>query len=129
METFLTSTVINRGSLPGQACMKATQSLLRLTEAFPAGLPALCPVRQLRVTDMGFVQLRDERERLESTMDCYTCVRCPDFEAHVSQVFCVYFVVSPLLPLPSIFLTTINLRTVSIRGGVGAIHDDHVHNA
>ena len=64
----------------------ATQALLRLTEAFPRGVPALCPVRQLRVTDMGFVQMRDERERLESTMECYTCIRCPEFDSHVSTL-------------------------------------------
>ena len=76
--------MIDRDAPPGQACVVATQALLRLTEAFPSGVPALCPVRQLRVTDMEFVQMRDERERLESTMDCYTCVRCPEFESHVS---------------------------------------------
>ena len=65
----------------------ATQGLLRLTEAFPDGVPALRPVRELRITDMEFVQIRDEREKLESTMDCYTCCHCPQFEAHVSSQY------------------------------------------
>lgn len=62
----------------------ATQAVLRLTEAFPDGVPSLDPVKQLHITDMEFVQMRDEREKLESTMNSYTCTRCPDFEAHVS---------------------------------------------
>ena len=64
----------------------ATQALLRLTEAFPQGVPALSPVKHLRITDMEFVEMRDEREKLESTMEFYTCKRCPDFEAHVSAL-------------------------------------------
>ena len=63
----------------------ATQALLRLTEAFPDGVPALCPVRHLRITDLEFVQTRDERESLEATMDCYNCSRCPQFREHVSR--------------------------------------------
>ena len=64
----------------------ATQALLRLTEAFPNGVPWLNAVKHLRITDMEFVQMRDETEKLESTMDFYTCKRCPEFEAHVSTI-------------------------------------------
>ena len=73
-----------RDSSPGQVCVMATQALLRLTEAFPQGVAALSPVKHLRITDMEFVEMRDEREKLESMMDFYTCKRCPEFEAHVS---------------------------------------------
>ena len=100
--------IINRGSPPGQACVKTTQALLRLTEAFPSGVPALCPVRQLRVSDMEFVQMRDERESLESTMDCYTCTRCPEFQSHVSTsscVFLLFFLCLSLSPFLSLLMT------------------------
>ena len=64
--------------------MMAAQSLLRLTEAFPSGVPALSPVKHLRITDMEFVEMSDERGKLEATMDCYNCTHCPEFKAHVS---------------------------------------------
>lgn len=67
----------------------AAQALLRLTEAFPDGIPSLDPVKHLHITDMEFVQMRDEREKLESTMNSYTCTRCLDFEAHVSSLVCL----------------------------------------
>ena len=76
----------DRDSPPGQVCVMATQTLLRLTEAFPTGIAPLEPVKHLRITDMEFVQTRDEREKLESTMDYFSCKRCPQFEEHVSYL-------------------------------------------
>ena len=61
----------------------ATQTLLRLTEAFPGGVPYLDPVRDLKLSNMEFVEMREEREQFEATLQHYSCKRCPEFEKHV----------------------------------------------
>ncbi len=73
-----------RDAPPSPPSSKATQDLLRLVESFPSGVPPLDPVRDLRVTMMEFVQMRDERRQFESTLEHYSCTRCPEFLEHVS---------------------------------------------
>ena len=71
---------------PGPAVTKATQALLMLVESHPEGLIPMNPVRNLRVTSMDFVEMREEREQFEGTLQHYSCTHCPEFTDHVSKV-------------------------------------------
>ena len=58
------------------------QSLLRLTEAYP-NLRFLDAVRDLKLTHLEFVQMSNDKIRIESTLDGFICLRCPQFQEHV----------------------------------------------
>ena len=64
--------------------LKARQELSQLVADNPQGLPSLDPMRDLKLNDMQYVEMREEKEQFESTMPLYRCINCPDFEQHVS---------------------------------------------
>ena len=71
---------MHRDSPPAPVAAMATQALLRLTEEFPS---IVDPVRDLKITDMEFVQMKEEKEQFEAALEYYSCKRCPEFEQHV----------------------------------------------
>lgn len=68
---------------PWPATTKATQGLLRMIEAYPS-LIFLDMLRDLKVTNMEYVQMTEDKIRIESTLEGYSCLHCPQFQRHVS---------------------------------------------
>lgn len=66
------------------ATLKARQELLQLVVDNSDDLPYLDPMRDLKINDMEYVELREKRVILESMVTSYDCVHCPLFERHVS---------------------------------------------
>ena len=74
-----------RDSPPGRDTSRAVQELLLLVDAHTqGGLHILDPVRELKVTDMEYVEMRDERNQLVHLLSELSCRHCPLFEDHVS---------------------------------------------
>ena len=71
---------------PGPAAAKAAQGLLRLVELHPLTPPILHPIHDLRVSSMEFVEMKEERDQFEALLEHYTCIRCPEFNEHVSLI-------------------------------------------
>ena len=83
-------TYIFRSEMPSPAVVQATQCLVTATASQAtsslASLPALNPVRDLKVTNMDYVAMGEERLQLEAMVQHHTCVRCPLFKEHVSII-------------------------------------------
>lgn len=78
--------ILLRDASPGPATTRATQELLQLVEAYPTGdVPSFDPVKDLQVTSMEFVEMKDEREQFEDVVQHYSCTRCPELPDHVSH--------------------------------------------
>ena len=76
-----------RDAPPGPAATHATQELLRLVEAHPSGdIPSFNP----GVTSMEYVEMRDECQQFEPTLQHYACTRCPQLTEHVSHKLMSY---------------------------------------
>ena len=55
-----------------------------LAESYSGGgLQILDPVKDLRVMDMEFVEMRDECEQLKKMLGQFICTSCPLFTDHV----------------------------------------------
>ena len=63
-------------------CSKAVQELSHLTETYCNG----CPVRDLKIKDLEYIQMSDEKKILESVIGTYDCIQCPQFKKHVSEI-------------------------------------------
>ena len=87
--------IIYREYPHSSAAVKVRQDLLRLVEDNPQGITCLDPMKDLKVNTMEYMELKDEKYRLEKTMCYYDCVRCPDFDDHVSKMF--YFQVCVII--------------------------------
>ncbi|XP_077986520.1 superkiller complex protein 2-like [Glandiceps talaboti] len=75
-----------RNDPPGQSCSIATQELLRLTEANPDGLETLDPVSDLHIRDIDLVEQFHKKASLESSVENFNCVNCPQFLEHFQQM-------------------------------------------
>lgn len=53
-----------------------------MTEIYP-DLKFLDPVQDLKVTSMEYVQMSEHNFQIESTLESYNCVGCPQFLKHV----------------------------------------------
>ena len=58
--------------------MGAVEVLRQLTES--AGLELL----EFNIKSLEFAEAREEMERIEKTLGCYDCLKCPQFKKHVS---------------------------------------------
>ena len=72
-------TFLYRNDPPGQNTSVATQELLRLVEANPAGLAGLDPINDLKLRDMELVEQFYTLRQLEDGFQHYTCVHDPSF--------------------------------------------------
>lgn len=45
------------------------------------------PVRDLKITDMEFVQMKEEKEQFVAALEYHSCKRCPEFEQHVRHLY------------------------------------------
>ncbi|XP_038045840.1 helicase SKI2W-like [Patiria miniata] len=71
-----------RDNPPSQSTSLATQELLRITEANPEGLTSLDPVKDLHLRELDQVEKFQERDTLESLLDQFGCLNCPNFLEH-----------------------------------------------
>ena len=69
--------------------MKAVAILQQISETQPKGLAILDPVKDLKMSGLGYIELRDEKEMVEDTMLCYSCIKCPKFNEHVSYLYII----------------------------------------
>lgn len=77
--------ILLRDASPGPATTRVTQELLQLVEAYPTGdVPSFDPVKDLQVTSMEFVEMKEEREQFEGVLQHYFCTHCPELPDHVS---------------------------------------------
>ena len=58
--------------------MGAVEVLRQLIES--AGLELL----EFNIKSLEFAEAREEMERIEKTLGCYGCLKCPQFKEHVS---------------------------------------------
>lgn len=77
---------------PNIAVVKARQDLLDVVKENPNGVSSLDPMKDLKLTSMYFLELKEEKELLEPTMSDHDCIRCPDFKQHVSFSSVIYHV-------------------------------------
>ena len=88
-----------RDAPPGPAATHATQELLRLVEAHPNGnIPSFNP----GVTSMEYVEMRDECQQFEPTLQHYACTHCPQLTEHVSPKLMSHITMHVLLWLTHI---------------------------
>ena len=66
----------------------AAQALLALAGKYPGGLKPLDPVKDLKMGNLDFVEMKQEKERFEGTLEHYSCIRCYQFKEHVSASQC-----------------------------------------
>lgn len=71
-----------KDSPPVPETMKAVAILQQISETQPKGLAILDPVKDLKMSGLGYIELRDEKEMVEDTMLCYSCIKCPKFNEH-----------------------------------------------
>ncbi|XP_033114807.1 helicase SKI2W-like [Anneissia japonica] len=61
------------------------QELLRLTEDNPEGLPALNPVKDLKIQDMDFVEKFIKMQSLQEKVTDYKCLMCQALNQHFAE--------------------------------------------
>lgn len=71
---------------PGQAISTATQELLRLAEASPAGMVTLDPVNDLQLKGLEVVEASLRVRALQDTLKEFSCVHCPTFSEQFLRV-------------------------------------------
>ncbi|KAJ8373170.1 hypothetical protein AAFF_G00270760 [Aldrovandia affinis] len=71
---------------PGQAISTATQELLRLAEASPAGMATLDPVNDLQLKGVEVVEGVLRRRALQDNLREFSCVHCPTFSEQFLRV-------------------------------------------
>ena len=62
------------------------QALLKMVDSGPSRLSTLDPVNNLRINNMEFVKMKEEKDKLEGTMEHYDSTHCPQFTEHVSTI-------------------------------------------
>lgn len=70
---------------PSPATVKALQGLLRLIEGYP-NIRFLDTFRDLKLTNMEYVKMAEDKSQIENTLDGFNCISCPQFLEHV----CLY---------------------------------------
>lgn len=78
---------------PSEACAKAVQKLTELVKKCEVGR-YLDPVKDLKINDIDYVHMLNERKGLECSIQLEECIQCPAFEDHVrlghNSYFCLY---------------------------------------
>ena len=74
---------VARSNAPAADTIKAVELLKKYSEGYPEGLELLDPVRDLKIKDLTFVEMMEEKRTVEETMAHFTCLSCPQFEEHV----------------------------------------------
>ena len=87
--TIIINTLKHRNDAPGPAIANCVHALLKMIDSGPSRLSLLDPVNDLRINNMEFVELKEEMNKLEGTMQHYNCTHCPHFSEHVSTSMCV----------------------------------------
>ena len=77
---------IHRNDAPGPAIANCTHALLKMVDSGPSRLSFLDPVNDLRISNLEFVEMKQELDKLEGTMQHYGCTICPQFTEHVSMI-------------------------------------------
>ena len=67
---------------PSPSTAKALQGLLRLIESYP-NIRFLDTFRDLKLTSMEYVKMAEDKKQIESTLDGFSCICCPQFLQHV----------------------------------------------
>ena len=73
----------NSDDPPSQTTVTAGQELLRLIEANPDGLTYLDPIKDFNMKHLEVVEKVKRVNQLESSINSYQCIECPQFEKHV----------------------------------------------
>eukprot|EP00731_Ephydatia_muelleri_P024167 Em0016g438a len=71
-----------RNDAPGPAIANCTHALLKMVDSGPSRLSFLDPVNDLRISNLEFVEMKQELDKLEGTMQHYGCTICPQFTEH-----------------------------------------------
>ena len=74
---------VARSNAPAANTTKAVELLRKYSEGYPEGLELLDPVRDLKIKELSFVEMMEEKRAVEGTMSYFTCLSCPNFEEHV----------------------------------------------
>lgn len=74
---------VARSSAPAADTTKAVELLRKYSEGYPEGLELLDPVKDLKIKELNFVEMMEEKRTVEGTMSYFTCLSCPNFEEHV----------------------------------------------
>eukprot|EP00112_Aurelia_sp_Birch-Aquarium-sp1_P007962 Seg187.3 transcript_id=Seg187.3/GoldUCD/mRNA.D3Y31 product="Helicase SKI2W" protein_id=Seg187.3/GoldUCD/D3Y31 len=77
-----------RDDPPSQTTVTAGQELLRLVETNPDGLTYLDPIKDFNMKHLEVVEKIKRVNQLESSINSYKCIECPQFEKHFTQVRC-----------------------------------------
>ncbi len=88
---FLSNSVYREYPLQA-ATLKLRQQLLQLVADNPNGLPSLDPMKDLKINDMGYVDMYEEKKSFESAVMSYKCIQCPQFNQHVCH-YCIFTLV------------------------------------
>ncbi|EDO38196.1 predicted protein [Nematostella vectensis] len=75
-----------RNDPPCRSAIAAEQELLRLTEANPEGIETMDPVKDFNIRDLDMVDAITRQRSLQEIMRTFTCINCPNFYEHFSQV-------------------------------------------
>ncbi|XP_071948306.1 superkiller complex protein 2-like [Antedon mediterranea] len=74
-----------RDKPPSQLTSVVVQELLRLIEDNPDGLPALNPVKELKIQDMEFVEKYMKMQSLQEVVFDYKCLMCQAVDEHFAE--------------------------------------------
>ena len=102
-----------RKNPPAAETIEAVKILLKLSDPSSKGPVILDPMRDLKKTDIDYVTAREEYTVVTETMNCYTCITCPDFSEHVSHKYIITVNVS----IATVSIATVSIATVSIATG------------
>ena len=80
---FCVSLYSLRDKTPVADTVRSVEQLRKLSTGPPVSL--LDPVRDLKLNDLRFVELRDECQLVEATMSHFSCSECPQFDQHVRK--------------------------------------------
>lgn len=61
--------------------------LRQLSDVPIKDLGLLDPIAALKVNSLDYVEMKSDKERIEGTLLCYTCIKCPQFLEHVRVLY------------------------------------------